>query len=246
MCRNYVWNKELTLFIIQVMSSRVLNISPSLLACDFSSARDALKEISDSGCDYAHFDVMDGHFVPDITFGAKFIKDLKKTSDLIFDTHLMVEKPENFIPRFVDAGCDIITIHKEATCHLERCISMIKSSGISAGVAINPGTSVSEIEAVLDEVDYVLVMTVNPGWGGQKFIPSTIKKVRELELRRKDEGYSYNIEVDGGVGKSNIKALYDEGVTLAVMGTQFFNAPDKLSLINEIYEILDDSGNSDC
>lgn len=227
------------------MKGKVLNISPSLLASDFSSPHDALRLISDSGCDYAHFDVMDGHFVPDITFGAKFIKDLKNTSDLIFDTHLMVEKPEDFISRFIDAGSDIITVHKEATCHLERCISMIKSAGISAGVAINPGTSVSEIEAVLDEVDYVLVMTVNPGWGGQKFIPQTVKKVKELDLRRDDEGYSYNIEVDGGIGRANIKTLYEAGVTLAVMGTQFFNAPDKMKFVNEIYEILDESGNTD-
>lgn len=231
--------------IIFTMKGKVLNISPSLLASDFSAPSDALRIISDAGCDYAHFDVMDGHFVPQITFGAKFIKDLKKKSDLIFDTHLMVEKPENYIPDFIDAGCDIITVHKEATCHLERCISMIKSAGISAGVAINPGTGVSEIEAVLEEVDYVLVMTVNPGWGGQRFIPQTIKKVKELDLRREEEGYSYNIEVDGGVGKANIKTLYDSGVSLAVMGTQFFNAPNKFTFINDIYEILDESGNTD-
>lgn len=227
------------------MTSKQLSISPSLLASDFASARDALRMISDSGCDYVHLDVMDGHFVPPITFGSKFIADLKKNSDLIFDTHLMVEKPENFIPSFIDAGCDIITIHQEATYHLERCISMIKSAGLSAGVAINPGTPVGALEAVLDEVDYVLVMTVNPGWGGQKFIPGTLKKVRELDLRRKEEGYGYNIEVDGGVGRGNIKMLYDAGVTLAVMGTSFFNESDKPGFVNEIYEIIDESSNTD-
>lgn len=227
------------------MTSKQLSISPSLLASDFADARSALFEISDSGCDYVHLDVMDGHFVPDITFGSKFIKDLKKGSDLIFDTHLMVEKPENFIPSFIDAGSDIITIHEEATCHLERCISMIKAAGVSAGVAINPGTPVSALEAVLDEVDYVLVMTVNPGWGGQKFIPGTVKKVRELDLRRKEEGYSYNIEVDGGVGRSNIRMLYESGVTLAVMGTSFFKENDKAHFVNEIFEIIDESSNPD-
>lgn len=228
------------------MSSKQLSISPSILASDFSYAHDTLRAISDSGCDYVHLDVMDGHFVPPITFGAQFVSDLKKKSDLIFDTHLMVEKPENQIESFIDAGSDIITVHQEATCHLERCISMIKARGVSAGVAINPGTSVSAIEAVLDEVDYVLVMTVNPGWGGQKFIPTTLKKIRELDLRRSEEGYTYNIEVDGGVGKNNIRALYEAGVTLAVMGTSFFSSPNKPAFVNEIYEIIDESGNTDC
>ncbi len=235
----------MTLFIIHAMSTRQLSISPSVLASDFSFPYDSLKMISDSGCDYVHLDVMDGHFVPQITFGSKFVKDLKKTSDLIFDVHLMVEKPEDFIPSFIDAGSDIITIHQEATHHLERCISMIKESGASAGVAINPGTGVSAIEAVLDEVDYVLVMTVNPGWGGQKFIPQTLKKISELDLRREEEGYSYIIEADGGIGRNNIKVLYEAGVTLAVMGTSFFNSPNKSGFVNEIFEILDESNNTD-
>ncbi len=226
------------------MSNRQLSISPSILASDFAYADEALRAISDSGCDYVHLDVMDGHFVPQITFGSKFVKDLKKTSDLIFDTHLMVEKPENFISSFLDAGSDIITIHAEATNHLDRCINMIKDGGASAGVAINPGTSVSNIEAVLDIVDYVLVMTVNPGWGGQKFIPYTLKKISELDLRRRDEGYTYLIEADGGIGKSNIKSLYTSGVTLAVMGTQFFTSPNKPGFVNEIYKIIDESNNS--
>ncbi len=226
------------------MSVKQLSISPSILASDFAHASDALKQISDSGCDYVHLDVMDGHFVPQITFGSKFIKDLKKESDLVFDTHLMIEKPEEKIESFIDAGADIITFHAEATNHIERCISMIKNSGVSAGIAINPGTSVSAIEAVLDEVDYVLVMTVNPGWGGQKFIPQTIKKIKELDLRRNEEGYNYIIEVDGGINKDNIKMLYDAGVSLAVMGTSFFREDDKESFVNKILEIIDESNYS--
>ncbi len=228
------------------MSNRQLSISPSILASDFAFADETLTLISDSGCDYVHLDVMDGHFVPQITFGSKFIKDLKKKSDLIFDTHLMVEKPENFIEYFLDAGCDIITIHAEATNHLDRCVNMIKEGSVSAGVAINPATSVGAIESVLDIVDYVLVMTVNPGWGGQKFIPYTLKKIKELDLRREEEGYSYVIEADGGIGKSNIKSLYTSGVSLAVMGTQFFSSQNKSSFVNEIYEIIDESNNTDC
>ncbi len=226
------------------MSVKQLSISPSILASDFAHASDALKQISDSGCDYVHLDVMDGHFVPQITFGSKFIKDLKKESDLVFDTHLMIDKPEEKIESFIDAGADIITFHAEATNHIERCISMIKNSGVSAGIAINPGTSVSAIEAVLDEVDYVLVMTVNPGWGGQKFIPQTIKKIKELDLRRNEEGYNYIIEVDGGINKDNIKMLYDAGVSLAVMGTSFFREDDKESFVDEILEIIDESNYS--
>ena len=230
--------------IIYFMNVKQLSISPSILASDFAHASDALKQISDSGCDYVHLDVMDGHFVPQITFGSKFIKDLKKESDLVFDTHLMIDKPEEKIESFIDAGADIITFHAEATNHIERCISMIKNSGVSAGIAINPGTSVSAIEAVLDEVDYVLVMTVNPGWGGQKFIPQTIKKIKELDLRRNEEGYNYIIEVDGGINKDNIKMLYDAGVSLAVMGTSFFREDDKESFVDEILEIIDESNYS--
>ena len=222
------------------MSNKELSISPSILAADFTNIREAVNEISLSGCDYVHLDVMDGHFVPQITFGSKLIRDLKKESDLIFDTHLMIEKPENFIKEFIEVGSDIITIHQEATCHLERCISMIKDNGLSAGVAINPGTSVSTIEAVLDVVDYVLVMTVNPGWGGQSLINGTIKKIKELNYRREDEGYSYIIEVDGGVNKKNIKELYDSGASLAVMGTSFFKESDKKNFVNDILEIIDE------
>lgn len=220
------------------MRRNELSISPSVLASDFSKAAEALSIISDSGCNYVHLDVMDGHFVPDITFGPKFIKDLKKNSDLIFDTHLMIEKPETMIDAFIDAGSDIITVHAEATNHLERCLSMIKKAGISCGVAINPGTPVSLLEAVLDEVDYVLVMTVNPGWGGQKFIPSTLKKIQELDIRREEEGFDYQIEVDGGINRETVKLCYDRGVTLAVMGTAFFKEDDKKTFVQEIINSL--------
>ena len=165
-------------------------------------------------------------------------QDLKKDSDLIFDTHLMIEKPERMIESFIDAGSDIITVHAEATNHLERCLSMIKKAGVSCGVAINPGTPVSLLEAVLDEVDLVLVMTVNPGWGGQKFIPSTLKKIQELDMRREEEGFSYQIEVDGGINRETVKLCYDRGVTLAVMGTAFFKEADKKSFVQEIINSL--------
>ena len=221
-----------------VMKSFELSISPSVLASDFSRGAEELALVAESGCNHVHLDVMDGAFVPDITFGPKFIKDLKKHSDLIFDTHLMIEKPERLIGAFVDAGCDIITVHAEATCHLERCLSMIREAGVSAGVAINPGTPVSALEAVLDEIDYCLVMTVNPGWGGQKFIPSTLKKIRELALRREEEGYSYQIEVDGGINRETVKSVKEAGANLFVMGTAFFREEDKRGFVSSVLDNL--------
>ena len=220
------------------MNRSEISISPSLLASDFSKAGEEIASISESGCNHVHLDVMDGIFVPNITFGPKFIKDLKKESDLIFDTHLMIDRPERMIADFIDAGSDIITVHAEATDHLERCLSMIREAGVNVGVAINPGTPVSMLEAVLDEIDYVLVMTVNPGWGGQKFIPSTLKKIRELDMRRAEEGYSYQIEVDGGINSETIKLIYDAGATLAVMGTAFFREENRREYISNLLESL--------
>lgn len=222
----------------KAMNSNII-YSPSLLASDFSRARETLVEISESGCDYVHLDVMDGYFVPQITFGHKFIADIRENTDLIFDTHLMVEEPERLIKDFIDAGANIITIHQEATRHLWRGLAMIKDSGIECGVAINPGTSVSAIEAVLPYVDYVLVMSVNPGFGGQRFIPEALSKISELDMRRKDEGYGYQISVDGGIGKGNIKQIADAGANIAVMGTAFFKEDDKKTFIEELDSILE-------
>lgn len=213
--------------------------SPSMLAGDFSRAGEELTAIAASGADYAHFDVMDGSFVPEITFGAKFIEELRGLSDLVFDVHLMVENPEKHIERFIKAGADMITVHAESTKHLWRVLSMIKESGKDSGVAINPGTSVSFIESVLPIVDSVLVMTVNPGWGGQRFIPQMIDKIQELDSRRSDGCFSYIIGADGGVGRKNIRELYQNGLDLAVMGTAFFNEDDKSSFLHELEEMVE-------
>ena len=221
------------------MSMNSILYSPSILAADFSNASLALDEISESGCDYVHLDVMDGSFVPSMTFGAKFISDIRKNSDLIFDTHLMVENPEKHIKAFADAGSDIITIHQEATRHLWRGLSLIKELGVECGVAINPGTSISSIEAVLPYVDYILVMSVNPGWGGQKFIPESLQKISELSLRRSEEGYKYRISVDGGIGKNNIKQIASAGADIAVMGTAFFSQEDKKGFIDSLDRTLE-------
>ncbi|MBO8435447.1 MAG: ribulose-phosphate 3-epimerase [Spirochaetes bacterium] len=223
------------------MRQSSLMYAPSILGGDFSRAGEELRAIASSGADYAHFDVMDGSFVPEITFGAKFIEDCRHLSDLIFDVHLMIDNPERHIERFAKAGCDRITVHAEASKHIWRVLAMIKEAGKEAGIAINPGTSVSSIEPVLSFADYVLVMTVNPGYGGQRFITQMIDKIEELDSRRTENGWSYLIGADGGISSRNIKTLYDKGLDLAVMGSSFFAEEDKAAYIKELDAIIDGS-----
>lgn len=198
-------------------------LSPSLLSADFYDLKSALNLIEEKGGEAVHIDVMDGHFVPPVSYGQPVIASLRKHSKLIFDVHLMVEKPEHCIESFAEAGADFITFHIEATDHADFCINRIHSLGKKAGIAINPATPVSTLKHVLPLADLVLVMTVNPGWGGQKLIPYTVDKVRELAQLRKESGAGYLISVDGGINSKTVKSVLDAGTDIVVSGSSFFN-----------------------
>ena len=199
----------------------MIKISPSILAADFSDLKSEIKKIEAAGADMVHIDVMDGLFVPNISFGLPVIKAIRPCTNLLFDVHLMIKSPERYIKEFKAAGADIITVHAEATDHLHRTLQSIKASGAKAGVALNPGTDPSAIKYVLSETDMVLVMTVNPGFGGQKFIGEMTKKVAEVRAMAP----GLDIEVDGGISSDNIDLVTRAGANVIVAGSAVFNAP---------------------
>ena len=204
----------------------MIKLAPSILSADFARLLEDVKKVEKAGCEYLHIDVMDGHFVPNITLGPAIVKSLRKDVNMVFDAHLMIENPDNYIKEFADAGCDIIVVHQEACTHLHRTIQNIKSHGVKAGVALNPATPIETIKYVLEDGDIVRLMSVNPGFGGQSYIPVVTKKIKELRALIDEMGLDIDIEVDGGVKPSNISEVVNAGANVIVAGSAIFNAGD--------------------
>lgn len=209
-------------------------IAPSILSADFAKLGAEIREVENGGADYIHVDVMDGHFVPNITIGPLIVEAIRPITTLPLDVHLMIENPDLYIADFAKAGADIITVHQEACPHLHRTLQLIKDQGVKSGVVINPATPVSLIEEVLPLVDMVLVMTVNPGFGGQSFIHEAVPKIKQLDELRKANNYTYEIEIDGGVNVDTAKLCTDAGADVLVAGSAVFNKADRAAAIADI------------
>lgn len=215
-----------------------MKIAPSILSADFSNLQRDIELVEKGGADYIHVDVMDGQFVPNITFGPNIVQAIRPITKLPLDVHLMIVDPEKYIPAFAKAGADIITVHVEATPHIHRALKMMKDLGVKSGVVINPGTPITMIKHVLPIADQVLVMTVNPGFGGQSFIEETVEKIAELSELREQNNWHYSIEVDGGIVPETAQICQKAGADVFVAGSYIYNSEDPVGQINQLKEAL--------
>ena len=214
-----------------------IRIAPSILSANFASLGEEIRRVEEAGAHLIHVDVMDGHFVPNITIGPPVVKSIRKATKLPLDVHLMISDPDKYIPAFVEAGADMLTVHAEATVHLDRTLNFIRSQNIGSGVSINPATPLSVVEHALGLADMLLVMTVNPGFGGQKFIPYTVDKVRQARQLIENRNYRCVIEVDGGIDSETVPEVVKAGAEVLVAGSAIFQAPDPARKIKELLEI---------
>lgn len=214
----------------------MLELSPSLLSADFTNLKSEMEVLDKNGVKYLHLDVMDGMFVPNISFGPMIIKQLRPLTNMIFDVHLMIEDPDRYVQNFKDAGADVLTVHYEACKHLHRTVSYIKSLGMKAGVSLNPATNIDVLDYVLEDLDLVLIMSVNPGFGGQSFTPSAIDKIKNLKAKIRERNLNVIVEVDGGVKTTNVKDVIEAGADLIVSGSDVF--ADKENRIRAYKEIF--------
>ena len=217
----------------------MIHLAPSLLSADFAKLEQEIQAVERAGAQYLHLDIMDGNFVPNITFGAPVVKCLRPVSNMIFDVHMMITKPELFAQRFVEAGADIVNFHYEATDHPKDLIEKIKNMGVKAGITLRPNTSLHALDGMLADLDLILIMSVEPGFGGQKLIPHTLEKIRELKRLKQENGYHYEIEIDGGVTLENIPMVLEAGAEAIVAGSSVFGAPDIVKATKDFLSVFD-------
>ncbi|WAA10664.1 ribulose-phosphate 3-epimerase [Fervidibacillus albus] len=212
----------------------MIKIAPSILSADFSKLAQEVKDVEQGGADYIHIDIMDGRFVPNITMGPIIVEAIRPVTSLPFDVHLMIEDPDRYIDDFVNAGADIISVHAEACTHLHRTVHLIKQRGLKAGVVLNPATPIEWIIDILPDVDLVLLMTVNPGFGGQKFIPNVLKKIRRIHELKEENGWTFEIEVDGGINEETAKLCVEAGANVLVAGSAVYRSKNRREAIQAI------------